>query len=97
MFIKEIHVYSSNKARSTIRHTFTKEKEFPDKKGGGSAPWAQPLIPPFQGDCKKGSWLLTVLNFSTSHFQDLKTQFFSVDTVLFPYSYKIHLTAIRLS
>ena len=42
MFIKEIHVYLSNKARSTIRHTFTKERELSAKRGGGSAPWAHP-------------------------------------------------------
>ena len=88
MFIKEIHVYLSNKARSTIQHTFTKEKEFPDKRGGRCPP-GPTLNPPLQGDCKKGSWLLTILNFSTFHSQDLKTQFFSVDIVLFPYSHKI--------
>ena len=33
MFVKE-NIYLSNKARSTIRRTFTKEKKFPDKRGG---------------------------------------------------------------
>ena len=34
MFVKE-NIYLSNKARSTIRRTFTKEKKFPYKRGGG--------------------------------------------------------------
>ena len=38
----------SNKARSTIRQTFfTKEKEFPDKRGG-RGPLGPPLNPPLQ-------------------------------------------------
>ena len=34
-------IYLSNKVRSTIRHTFTKEKNFPDKRGA-VASWAHP-------------------------------------------------------
>ena len=34
MFVKE-NIYLSNKARSTIRRTFTIEKKFPYKTGGG--------------------------------------------------------------
>ena len=44
MFIKENISIKSNKAESTIRHTFTKQKQKPDKKGGGGrggAAWAQ--------------------------------------------------------
>ena len=39
MFVKE-NIYLSNKARSTIRRTFTKEKKFPDERGrgGGAEP-----------------------------------------------------------
>ena len=37
MFVKE-NIYLSNKARSTIRRTFTKEKKFPDKRDGGGEP-----------------------------------------------------------
>ena len=42
MFIKEI--YLSNKARSTTRHTFTKERKLPDKRGR-QGPLGPPLIP----------------------------------------------------
>ena len=37
MFVKE-NIYLSNKARSTTRRTFTKEKKLPDKRGGGEPP-----------------------------------------------------------
>ena len=30
-------IYLSNEAQSTILHTFTKEKKFPDKRGGRGA------------------------------------------------------------
>ena len=36
MFVKG-NIYLSNKARSTIRRKFTKEKKFPGKRGGGGA------------------------------------------------------------
>ena len=42
MFIKEIHAYLSNKARITNRHTFRKEKEFSDKRGGAVLPGPNP-------------------------------------------------------
>ena len=43
MFIKENISIKSNKARSTIRDTFTKEKTIPENRGeGAGAAWAQP-------------------------------------------------------
>ena len=66
-------IYLSNQTQSTIRHTFTKEKNYWTKGGGvGSTPWAHPLIRPWWYQCfthwwrELRTWLNTIKLIKTS-------------------------------